>query len=308
MAVYRILSLDGGGIRGVLSATILENLDQKVPGFMNKMDLIAGTSTGGILALALASGLTPTQARELYVDLGKKVFVHKDIIQKTPGIGQLVEADYPNEPLKEELFAQFGDKTLGDLQKNVLISSFDLDNASTDIRKPRIWKPKFFHNFPGPGSDSDQKVMDVALRTSAAPTYFPIYQGYIDGGIIANNPSMCALAQALHPSTGQQKLKDIRLLSVGTGSNPKYLPEMNSNWGLISWAPHLIGLMMGGSEGLADYQCAQILGTHYTRIDPILPVEIGLDAVNQIQLMETLAVEFDMSDAVVWVKQKIVKR
>ena len=308
MTTYRILSLDGGGIRGVLTATILEKLDEANPGFMNDMDLIVGTSTGGILALAIASGLCPTQVRELYVRLGKKVFVHKDIIQKIPGIGQLFEADYPNEPLKEELTAQFGEKTLGDLQKQVLISSFDLDNGSTDIRRPRIWKPKFFHNFPGSDSDRDQKVVDVALRTSAAPTYFPIYQGFIDGGVIANNPSMCALAQALHPITGRQKLKDIRLLSVGTGSNPKYLTGLNNNWGLVKWAPHLIGLMMGGSEGLADYQCAQILGTHYKRINPILPAEIGLDQVDQIQLMETLAVEFDISDAISWVKQKIVQR
>ena len=74
MSPFRIVSLDGGGIRGVLTAALLERLDIEQPGFLAQVDLYAGTSTGGILALALASGLTPTEARNLYERLGAKVF------------------------------------------------------------------------------------------------------------------------------------------------------------------------------------------------------------------------------------------
>jgi hypothetical protein len=148
------------------------------------------------------------------------------------------------------------------------------------------------------------------LYTSAAPTFFPVYQGYIDGGVVSNNPSLCALAQALEPHTGKQKLRDIRLLSAGTGFNPKYLTADNDDWGLVQWAPHLVSLMLEGSVGLADYQCRQLLGTRYLRVNPVLPVSIGLDGVDQIPLMKTLATQIDLSDAVTWLKKnfRLVKR
>jgi patatin-like phospholipase/acyl hydrolase len=110
-------------------------------------------------------------------------------------------------------------------------------------------------------------MVDVALYTSAAPTYFPTYRGYVDGGVVSNNPSMCAVAQALEPTTGKQKLRDIRVLSMGTGYNPKYITAENEDWGFIEWAPHLISLMLEGSMGLADYQCRQLLETHYQRVN-----------------------------------------
>ena len=107
-------------------------------------------------------------------------------------LNKLIGADYTQSPLKKALVKAMGDKTLAELEKQVLISSFDLDNSPVKPGSMRTWKPKFFQNFVGPGSDGQEKVIDVALRTSAAPTYFPIYQGYIDGGVVANNPSMCA--------------------------------------------------------------------------------------------------------------------
>lgn len=301
MPPFRILSLDGGGIRGVLTAALLERLEAAQPGFLGKMDLIAGTSTGGILALALASGLSPTRAREMYENLGRKVFADT-VLDDVRDLGVLLGSDFDNKPLKEELINQFGDKTLADLPQKVVIASFDLDNEAYSATKPRSWKPKFFHNFPGPDSDGHLKVVDVALCTSAAPTFFPVYQGFIDGGVIANNPSLCAVAQALHPGTGRQKLNDLRLISVGTGFNPKYIEATDEAWGLLKWAPSLVSLMLEGSVGLADYQCRQILGKHYIRVNPILPVPIGLERVDQIPLMKEIAVKEDLSKAVAWLK------
>jgi patatin-like phospholipase/acyl hydrolase len=300
MSHYHILSLDGGGIRGVLTATLLQRLEAAFPGFVSTFDLFAGTSTGGILALALASGLTPQQARDLYVRCGEKVFADT-LVDDLRDLGNMIGAEYSTEPLKEILTEQFGDMTLAELPKRVLISSFDLDNDPADGLTIRSWKPKFFHNFPGEDSDGDQKVVDVAVRTSAAPTFFPIYQGYIDGGVIANNPAMCALAQALHKKTGGQKLKDVVMLSLGTGHNPRYLPEKNSDWGLAQWAPNLVSLILEGSVGTAEYQCKQILGKACMRINPLLPVPISLDRIDQIPVLENIAKEYSLSEVIPWV-------
>ncbi len=148
MSPYHILTLDGGGIRGVLTASILERLEEDMPGFLNEVDLIAGTSTGGILALGLASGMTPTQAREMYERLGSRVF--KDSFwDNLTDLGQARGAQYSNTYLKEELLNQFGSMTLNELKTKVLISSFDLDNEATGFGKVRNWKPKYFHNYPG---------------------------------------------------------------------------------------------------------------------------------------------------------------
>ncbi len=302
VSAYHILALDGGGIRGVLTAALLERLESTQPGWMSKVDLFAGTSTGGILALGLASGLTPTQARQLYERLGSKVFA-RDVLRNLADLNTLLGSDYSNHPLKDELMAQFGNMKLSDLPKKVIISSFDLDDQPADDLKPRMWKAKFFQNFPGPGSDGDQLVVDVALRTSAAPTYFPIYQGYVDGGVVANNPSMCALAQAIDPPTGGHRLNEINLLSVGTGLNPHFIPEQSADWGVVQWVPHLISLILEGSVGLADYQCHQVLGSRYVRVNPILPMEVPLDKVDQIPLLKEIALNSDISQAVAFVKK-----
>ncbi len=302
MARYHILSLDGGGIRGVLTAALLERLEDQVPGFMEQVDLIAGTSTGGILALGLASGMTPAAARELYERLGEHVF-QDSFWDNLHDLGQATGAQYSNTYIKEELTKQFGSMTLSDLGKKVIISSFDLDNEEISFGKVRSWKPKFFHNYPGEDSDGHERVVDVALRTSAAPTYFPVYHGYVDGGVISNNPSMCALAQALQPDTGNQRLRDIRLMSLGTGVNPKYLTVVDDDWGFVHWAPHVISLMMEGSMGLADYQCRQLLHERYLRVNPILPIPIGLDGLAEVPIMKSLAAQFDLEEARNWLKR-----
>jgi patatin-like phospholipase/acyl hydrolase len=285
--MYRILSLDGGGLRGVLTAKLLERLESVHPGFLSQVDLFAGTSTGGVLALGLARGLSPTDMGELYTQAAQKVFTDSawDDIRD---LGKLIGADYSIQPLKEAILDLIGEITLEDLPKRVLISSFQLDNNPQTPGRLRAWKPKFFHNFPGPDSDADEKVVDVALRTGAAPAYFPIYQGYVDGGVVANNPSMCALAQALHPEAGGQKLEEVTLLSMGTGIISKYLPEKDSDWGLAQWAPHLFSIMIEGGVGLADYQCRQLLGERYLRIDPVLPASVGIDRLDEIPIFQEI--------------------
>ena len=303
MARYRILSFDGGGIRGVVSATLLEGLVGKFPELVDSADLIAGTSTGGIIAIGLAAGMSPTELRQLYEDRGKVIFddsLWDDIVD----LGGLTGADYSTDGLSEELEKVLGDKKLSQLNKHVLIPTFDLDNEDPDPKK-RSWKPKFFHNFPGEDSDGEELARRVAMYTSAAPTYFPSVDGYIDGGVIANNPSMAALAQTqdkrvLDPPP---KLSDIRLLSFGTGKSLTYIQGSQNDWGYAQWARPLISLMLEGSMGVADYQCRKMLGEEgYYRVDVTFDPDHSypLDDVSKIPKLKQHAQSYDPQEVENW--------
>jgi patatin-like phospholipase/acyl hydrolase len=294
---YHILSLDGGGVRGVLTSRLLARLEAARPGFLAGIDLFAGTSTGGILALGLAAGRAPEDCSQLYESAGPRVF-EDSWLDNLKDLGMLIGAQYSNVNLKQVLTEQMGEMTLADLRRRVLIASFDLDNEGGP--PPRMWKAKFFHNFPGPSSDGHEKVVDVAIRSSAAPGFFPIYQGYIDGGISANNPAMCAVAKAINPVSGGQRLDDIVLLSVGTGLLPTYIPEKDADWGLAQWAGYFLGLVMDGNNGLPDYQCQQLLGERYYRLNPVLPRPIRLDNLAEAPVLRAMADEADLSGVVAW--------
>ena len=253
---YRILSLDGGGIRGTLTIRLIERLSEQfssIPGQCRPDRRNLDRRDTG----AVSGGGAVAQARAGDIPGSGRASVSRRSARR-PGVREVVKADYTSDTLREIVKQVLGDITLGDLKKKVLISAFDLDNETIKPGNPRTWKAKFFHNFDQDDPDYMEKVVDVAARTSAAPTYFPIYQGYIDGGVVANNPTMCAVAQALEPKYGKQKLTDLAVLSIGTGSNPNFLTEINASWGLVKWAPHLIGLMMDGAVNLADYQCKQL--------------------------------------------------
>ncbi|MBP7694290.1 MAG: patatin-like phospholipase family protein [Anaerolineales bacterium] len=311
---FRILSLDGGGIRGTLTAVLLKRLEQIQPGFLSKIDLFAGTSTGGILALGLAAGLTPDDCKALYVEHGQEIFANP--VPDWLDGGGVVGARYPNDNLVRVLTQQFGDRTLGDLQKNVLISSFDLDNFNEGVDGPekfRTWKAKFFHNFVHEerGSDAAEAVVDVAMRTSAAPTYFPVYDGYVDGGVVANNPSLCALAQALDSGRLRKSeaeatnvdLGNVVLISLGTGRNQQYITrQQGTNLGLVQWAHHLVSILIDGTADVADYQCRQILGPRYCRINPTLREDISLDSYRKTDRLIEYATDADISHAVEWLR------
>jgi len=298
---YRILALDGGGIRGLYTAVLLSRLSEEIPGFLDRVDLLAGTSTGGILALGLAKGM-PCQAMiNLYRDKGREIF-SRTVWHEIRDLGELIGAKYDNRELVQTVQAAFGDATLNDLlPRHVLIPAFDLDNQVAPPA-PRIWKPKFFHNFEGPQSDGAQKIADVALRTSAAPTYLPVYQGYVDGGVVANNPSMAALAQALDPPTGNQRLENLRLFSLGTGLTPEFISGDTLDWGLAQWAPILADMMLEGGMGVADYECARLLGKHYFRLAPVLPKPVPLDCIEKIPDLIADANRVDIAAAATWLE------
>ncbi len=307
MSTFRILSLDGGGIRGIYSAVLLNRLIKELPTFWDGIHLFAGTSTGGILALGFAYGLLPADGIELYRTQGSAVFADS-LWDDLKDLGGLIGAQYSQTALKEALEAVFHQGTLADIytqqQKYVLIPTFDLDAMVDD---ERTWKPKFFHNFPGEDSDGAEKIVDVALRTTAAPTYFPTYQGYIDGGAIANNPSLSALAQAMDPRCAGRTLADIRLLSLGTGYTPTYIAGENLDWGYAQWARPIISLLLEGAMSAVDYQCRQILGSnYYHRLAPSLREPILWDDVDKIGRLIQLANQVDLVPTITWLQQNFL--
>ena len=309
--MYRILSFDGGGIRGLVTLAMLKRLEAEIPNLIRGADLLAGTSTGGIIALGLAAGKSVDELLALYRDHGKDIF-DETWLDDIRDLGGLAGADYDPKGLNKLLDSAFGDSCLKDLSKRVLIPTFNLDNADPDPAK-RTWSPKFFHNFPGPDSDGDESVVDVALDTSAAPTYFPSHGSFIDGGVVANNPSLAAVAQTqdsrnIDPAPN---LADLHVLSLGTGTNLSFIKGKNLDWGLAQWAKPLVNLLLDASMGIADYQCRQVLKDTYRRIAPDFPedINIKLDEWQRAQELIDFGNEAPLTDSwtgadvVAWLKQ-----
>ena len=305
MAKYRVLSIDGGGIRGIVTTVMMERLAEApgLEGFLDKVDLIAGTSTGGLLALGIARGLSLEEIRHIYIDDGPEIF-DDSWVDDLLDLGKLRGADYKSAPMRRAFKRILGENTtLGQLEKKVLITAFDLDNEHPK-KKKRTWKPKLFHNFPGPGNDRKELAYKVGLYTAAAPTYFPSVDGYVDGGVYATNPAMCALAQTqdqqyMDPAV---EMKDVVLLSLGTGTSLFYIKGKSHDWGYAQWIKPLISLMLDGVSGIADYQCAQMLRDRYHRLAPVFPpdVSIPMDGVKKIPYMIDFADGLKLSKTIDW--------
>ena len=292
MSKFRILSFDGGGIKGVCSATLLQRIHDECPQFLDKVDLFAGTSTGGLIALCLANGMPIDSIKDIYVADGTAIFK-----RNWRHFCGLTGSKYTNRGLKKVVCKAFGDLHLGDLSRKVLVSSFDLKSD----KPPRDWKPKFFHNF-GDDRDDPYLVSDVALYTSAAPTYFRAVDGFIDGGVVANNPSMAAVCQALDDRYGEDlEVDDITLLSIGTGSTHENISDDSYDFGMFN-VSKIVSIMLNGTESVPDYQCRVILKDSYFRIDPEDSKNTKMDDVEAIPHLIEIAENFPIQPVVSWLK------
>lgn len=311
MGKYRVLSLDGGGIRGVITVVLLQRLMEEsgVGDLLEKVDLVAGTSTGGLLALGIGAGLDLSTMRSLYEERGEVIF-DDSFFDDVLDVGKLGGADYDIGNLEKELKKIFGGKKLKDLSKKVLVTAFDLDNGDEEkvSEEKRTWKPKLFHNYPGEDTDGDESVVKVGCATSAAPTYFDTYEGYVDGGVFAGNPSLCALAQVLdsRSKTGRG-LDEIVLLSLGTGTARQYVKGKSLDWGYAQWIKPLVNLMLDGTAGIADFQCQQLLGDRYWRVAPAIPPKKRWEMDDWKKVPEMIAFatdDVDLTKAVEFLKKK----
>ncbi|MCC7493175.1 MAG: patatin-like phospholipase family protein [Fimbriimonadaceae bacterium] len=299
MGRFRILSLDGGGLRGLLTGRLLAQLsdDPELAGWLDQVDLIAGTSTGGILALGLAAGQTPTQLADTYHREGPRIF-RRHWLHNVDHLSSMATAAFGNAELERVVRSVVGDLKLGDLKPRVTVPAFDLRYDPTDGKHPAAWKPKIFHNCGG-DDDAAELAWRVALRASAAPTYLPSFDGYIDGGVFANNPTMVAIAQALdgrNDPSCRPKLDDLVVLSVGTGRVPAAVGGAAHNWGYLRWAPHLLGIMMDGVSDIAHFQAERLLSDRYHRLQLKLEQPIDLADARRIPQLEDLASSQEASD------------
>ena len=240
----RILSLDGGGMRGYLSCSFLNNFVQRwgIPGssLSQNFDVIAGTSIGGIQACAYANGLSPSDLQTFFSTQGPSIFS----TSSTPGVRATTldkistmvfgGSFYPNTNLISQLSATFGSTTLQQLQTNVLITSCYYNTPNLGYNQKTI--PIFFSNAQMPGyTGQTELAANVALATASAPLYFPPARfappsslagfNYVDGGVVQNNPAQLALTlgQALYPDA-----RRFCLLSVGTGTGDIGFPPSPS--------------------------------------------------------------------------------
>jgi hypothetical protein len=219
-------------------------------------------------------------------------------------VGKLLGADYSVANLEREVRDVLGDRTLAQLHKRVLITAFDLDNEDPHERS---WKPKLFHNFPGADSDGEAFAYRVATASAAAPTYFETFDGYVDGGVFAINPSMCALAQTQDgrlPPDERADLHELRLLSLGTGRSLHHIEGQRLDWGYVQWVRPLLDLIFDGVNGIAHYQCSQLLGDRYHRLAPTFPPgrQVGMDDVAEIPYLVEFASNLDLTATANWLR------
>jgi predicted acylesterase/phospholipase RssA len=289
----RILSLDGGGIRGVLTAQLLKRLQHTDPDLVGKCNLIAGTSIGGINALMLAAGKPLDELVSFYTERAKDIFKKRDWLDTmSAGMDELFRSDFAHEDIYGVLTDAFGDLRMGDLDKEVLVPAFDM----------RTWRPKFYDN-----SDTDVLVRDVARMTSSAPTYWPTHLWSVDGGLFANNPSDSALVAGLRmlrtPGVPVGKcLTQIKLLSIGTGQVPHQAPSENPAWdaGIKDAIPFLLDVIMDGSVTASSFRTAQLLEERHYRLQTLLPSAIDLKDVNKVFDLITIANLEDLDEVNAW--------
>ncbi len=302
---YRILSLDGGGVRGFMTATVLHRLEQSVPGWLERVDLFAGTSIGGIMALALAQGKSPAYLLDCFDRLASLVF--QPPRQKITGkIWRLVRSAYGQENLASATQELFDGMTLGEMPRKVLVTAFNLDHTAP-VSSGRKWLPVIFHNLDRHHEHRKIKVSLLAQYTAATPCYFPSVDGFVDGGVSAMNPSLVAytctqdrrLDMACRPA-----VDEIVLLSLGTGICRDYINRQQHNWGYLQWSRHLVDMMLEGSILMADLQCRQLLGDRYHRLSPLLPAKCHADDIGQKNRLARIAKNLELDKIEVWLRNR----
>jgi patatin-like phospholipase/acyl hydrolase len=248
----RILAIDGGGIRGLIPALVLAEIERRTGRRIAQLvDLIAGTSTGGILACALSrpDPLPAAEVAGLYDEEGPKIFDRSLLKTITSADGYLDEL-YSDAGLVAALKRYLDDTRLADATVPVLLTAYDLEARAAVLLRS--------------GDGGELSMVDAAHATSAAPTYFePVRVGartLVDGGVCAVNPAMTAYAEV----AGQTL--DV-LASLGTGEHTRALHyDEVKGWGKLAWAQPIIDVVFDGSADTVDAQLARLAGARYVRL------------------------------------------
>ena len=299
----RVLSIDGGGIRGIIPACVLAHIE-KILREISKddqvqisdyFDLVAGTSTGGILTALLLypdQKYSATDMINLYVDHGKAIFTRNAMTRTVDRLG-LFHPLYQHEPLERLLQSYLGDLKVSELVRPALLPTYNIESGVAT----------FVSGLGIQGNLSlDRKVVDVLRATTAAPTYFsPTKQkqdAFIDGGMFANNPALCAYVEATKfPS--DPSAKDIMLLSLGTGSiNRSYGYDEARKWGRLNWVRPALEIYSSAASQTVNHQLEMFYENkdrkdNYLRIEPNLAdfaAQYGMDVATPENIQNLLAV------------------
>ena len=262
----KVLSIDGGGIRGIIPAMVLAEIEARTGKRSAEMfDLVAGTSTGGILALGLTKPGQGGKAQysaetliELYETEGGKIF-DRSVWHQLQSVGGLAEEKYPSKGIEGVAKKYFDDVPLAEALTEVLVTAYEIER-----RGPWFFKRRHARDNTSEGDNFFMR--DVARATSAAPTYFEPIQlewgpygnrAFIDGGVHSNNPAMCAYVEArkIYPEES-----DFLVVSLGTGEPTREMPyEKVKGWGLALWAQPILNVVFDGVSDTVHYQLRELL-------------------------------------------------
>jgi len=308
---FRILSLDGGGVRGYLTVMILENIEKQLNAkdgsdkpLGEYFDLIAGTSTGAIIGGLLAIGKKASEVRKIYENDIKEIFSYdmrqSKILNFFPF--NIIRTKYKKNNLRDKAIKYFQDSNSNDLtflnvKTHLLVTSVDITTMTPRFHKSTYNKK----NIPR----ADEKLSSAIIASSSAPAFFPIEENLkyssnlIDGGIVANNPSLVALVDSFSFDEAPNK-DDIVLLSVGTGKASEVPYEIDSlkdtsvKWLRQNGTSPLIEILMNSQSVLAEFQTSFLMEQlnckmQYKRINPNLGIKIELDEAEKIDILKNLA-------------------
>jgi uncharacterized protein len=261
-----LLSIDGGGIRGIVPALVLAEIEKRTEARVAQLfDLVAGTSTGGILTLGLlkpgGDGTPQFEASELvdlYAERGDDIF-HDSLLWKIRSLGGLAEERYDEKPLEKVLKDYFGDARLSEALTEFSITSYDLYESHPFFMKRSYSKEKPEWDYP---------MWWAARATSAAPTYFEPFEiqaslpdehdhVLVDGGVFANNPTVCGYVDALEMWGAET---EIVVCSLGTGEKRMRALSHDkvSDWGAAKWATTILDTVFDGVSDTVDYQMKRL--------------------------------------------------
>lgn len=265
---FRILSLDGGGIRGAFTASVLATLEEDTKlAAADHFDLITGTSTGGIIALGLGLGLPASKIRDFYRDQGPAIFPSTGFLRgwwRT--VLHLFRPKRSHDELAKALTSVFENRQLGESRTRLVIPTYDAVAG-------RVFLLKTAHDKRF-DADYGALAVDCALATAAAPTYFraarfPKHPGasYIDGGVWANCPALVGLIEAT-AFLGKNP-EQVDILSIGTTTEPFSVSQGRRLGGILHWNKGILNLLMKGQEQAALAQVGLLAGSFY-RIDAVV--------------------------------------
>lgn len=293
---FNIITFDGGGLKGALSICIFEKIQKEFPDILKSVNMFGGTSTGSLIALGLAYGLSPTKIREFYsIDNAKYIF--------NKSYSEMIRPKYNNDNLKEVLLSIFPENLrLKDLEKLVVIPSFYIGNETSS------WKPIFYNNIPNSPTE-DARVVDVAMSSSAAPVFFPTYQHHLDGGLIATNPSISCIVYAMEKELGKH-IEKMRLLSIGTGYVYNSIKKDTTKWGAVDWIINkepdlpIISIVLEGNSQMSQVFSEKLLENNYHRLNPRMTKDVSMDDYDSIEYLVSLGENYDIDNTIRWIRDK----